>query len=286
MVVKRRVFFPFVIGVMLSGLIWMTPYRAGADDAANNFLTAVAVPSVEYDNNTNIKEKDFIWSYNDRDFAWHVEVPSALLVWDGNFQKQIKGYYSCKYAYQQKLLYHRGDDILRKAIDSCQDDVPDYTAWMKEPGNQAYTSYLAKDLDLTAKTCGYDRYETADFILSFVGAAIPYKLADLPTFPGQTLMAGSDCEGKSILYASVLKKLGYQVCFLVFDPAKANSKQGHVAVGIVFSKDELPQNGNSKVYFSNDGGKTRYYFAETTEKDWHVGNIEKQGDQAHLVVVK
>ena len=283
----KKLFFRFAIACMLSGFLLATPNPAIAyGDIVTSSQTVVTVPSLAYDASIKVETKAFVWSYGDENFTWQVAVPSDLLAWDKTFQANIKNYYSCDYAYQQSILYRRADNILREAIDSCRSDVPDYSAWMNEPVNQAYVSFLARDLNLAAKVCQYNRYETADFILSFVGSSIPYKLSDLPMFPAATLVNNSDCEGKSILYASILQQLGYKVCFVVFDPDKANNKEGHVAVGVAFNQDELPQDGNQRSYFSSDDGKTKYYFAETTEKDWHVGQIEKQGDKAHIVEVK
>jgi hypothetical protein len=102
-----------------------------------------------------------------------------------------------------------------------------------------------------------------DFILSFVGSAIPYVETDVAELPAQTLIDSGDCKDKSILYASILKSLGYKVVLLSYPIAE------HEAVGVTLDDSQLPQ-GSSLSYYLYNG--TKYYFAETTTPNWTLGD--------------
>jgi len=146
-------------------------------------------------------------------------------------------------------------------------------AWTTEPTNVAYVGQLASALDTAAKSSGYDYFHEAEFILSFVGMAIPYKITDFPELPAQTLFDSGDCAGKSILYASLLKSLGYKVALFGF-PAADTTTAGHEAVGVAFTDNQMTQTAvfptsTPLSYYPQNG--ENYYFAETTEPGWLLG---------------
>jgi hypothetical protein len=115
-------------------------------------------------------------------------------------------------------------------------------------------------------SAGYNYFHEAEFILSFIGSAIPYNITAYPELPAQTLIDTGDCKDKSILYASILKSLGYKVALLNFKDVSGTA--GHEAVGVVFDDSQVPQ-GRALYYFQHNGSK--YYFAETTASGWTIG---------------
>ena len=74
--------------------------------------------------------------------------------------------------------------------------------------------------------------------------------------------AGRD---KSILLAGLLKSLGYKTALLYF--SGASGSQGHIAVGVVFSDSQVP-NENLSYYLYNSN---KYYFAETYGSNLQLG---------------
>jgi hypothetical protein len=63
--------------------------------------------------------------------------------------------------------------------------------------------------------------------------------------------------------------LGYGVVLLQFPDVVGDT--GHMAVGVALNDSQLPQ-GRSLYYYLYNG--TKYYYAETTEPNWTVGNDE------------
>lgn len=241
-----------------------------------NNLSEIEVPSLIY-SNIQTESKDFEWTCGGKTFKWHVEVPEELVNWDRQVNNITQQFYSSDELGQESILNsdsNISDLILSDSVDENSDLIP----WTNETSNSQWVGYLAQDLDASARSAGYDYFHEADYILSFIGSAIPYTPTACPELPAQTLVDSGDCKDKSILYASILKSLGYKVALLAFSPP-AGQSVGHMAVGIVFSDNQIPLNGNIS-YYSDDGKK--YYFAETTASNWHVGQIsdqqmEKQG---------
>ena len=96
---------------------------------------------------------------------------------------------------------------------------------------------------------------------------------EYPKYPIETLYEGDgDCEDSSILLASILESLGYDV-LLVYYP-------GHVAIAV---KDNGSFEGT---YYSYKGKK--YYYVETTSMGWKIGEIpdEYLGEDAIVVPIE
>ena len=100
-----------------------------------------------------------------------------------------------------------------------------------------YLQKIAKDLRSMARSEGYDTYDTANLVLAFV-QSLPYVPDDVstpydefPKFPLETIVeGGGDCEDTSILYATLMKILGYDVALVAYP--------GHMMVA-VHTKDCL-----------------------------------------------
>jgi hypothetical protein len=241
-----------------------------------NNLSEITVPSLAY-SNIQTENKDFEWTYGENTFKWHVEVPAELINWDRQVNNITQQFYSSNGLGQEQILNYESnisDLILSDSVNENSNLIP----WTNETINSQWVGYLAQDLDASARSAGYDYFHEADYILSFIGSAIPYTVTAYPELPAQTLVDSGDCKDKSILYASILKSLGYKVALLAFSPP-AGQFTGHMAVGIVFNDNQIPLYDKAS-YYSYDGVK--YYFAETTASNWHVGQIsdqemEKQG---------
>jgi len=121
---------------------------------------------------------------------------------------------------------------------------------------------IASGLKNEAKQKGFGEYDTANYILAFVQSISYHKdneltpYADYWKFPIETLAEGwGDCEDASILYAALMKAVGYDVILLSFPD--------HMAVGVALSK------AISGVYVLYNG--KRYFYAETTNPGWLIG---------------
>lgn len=139
---------------------------------------------------------------------------------------------------------------------------------------------LATGLAEAADRKGYNYYERAEFALAFVQSQ-PYEfdinsigVSEYPKYPLETLVDGEgDCEDSSILYAGILREMGYDVRLLLL------SDPGHAAVG-VWGHDNYPGTPYTK-----DG--RQYYFCETTGEGWEFGDIPPScsGKSAYLYSV-
>ena len=139
---------------------------------------------------------------------------------------------------------------------------------------------IANGLKEAARKRGYDYYETADFILAFV-QSLPYVPDDVstpydefPKFPFETLVeGGGDCEDTSILYATLMKILGYDVVLIELPE--------HMMVGVA-ARGKVPR----LKYYYVDAFGTRYLPAETTGEGWRVGDAPEEFLKVSLKVFK
>lgn len=107
---------------------------------------------------------------------------------------------------------------------------------------------------------GFGSYREVSVVLSFVQSAITYEAEEIeyPKYPIETLVDGSgDCEDYSILAASILKCMDYEVALIILED--------HVALGIGGATD-LP----GAFIEHND---RRYFYCEMTAKGWRIGDI-------------
>jgi len=108
-------------------------------------------------------------------------------------------------------------------------------------------------------------------VLAFV-QHIPYSFdeesmgqEDYFRYPIETLYdVTGDCEDTSILAASLLKVLGYEVVMLLIPPRQEES--GHVAVGVA-ATEGFPLELRSRL------ASQRYLYCETTAEGWQVGEV-------------
>lgn len=106
----------------------------------------------------------------------------------------------------------------------------------------------------------YGTYEEVSFVLSFVQQALKYEQdeGEYPRYPVESLVDGiGDCEDYSILGASILKLMGYEVALLLLP--------GHAALGVAGAED-IP--GVSVEYQDN-----KYFYCEMTAAGWQIGEL-------------
>ena len=112
-----------------------------------------------------------------------------------------------------------------------------------------------------------------NFVLAFV-QAIPYKKDETTGYdreyykhPIETLTEGvGDCEDTSMLFASILSGLGFKSALLDLPGSALLDLPGHLAVGV---------KGNFQGYFV-PYGIDKYYYCETTNPGWKLGNMPKE----------
>ena len=140
----------------------------------------------------------------------------------------------------------------------------DYSIYVTQPGDDAFIETLGVELRGIASEKGFSTTETANFVTSFV-QSLAYLLEDeeYPKYPLETLVdKGGDCEDSSILVASILRSLRYDVVLVNF-PASGNNA-GHMGVGVV--------GDFTGVYYPYEG--KRYFYLETTNEGWKAGSID------------
>lgn len=236
------------------------------------------VPSQKVVAGTASESEDYKWSYGGMDYTWHVELPETLLSFSQTQAAQVEKYGQQTTGEAQQSIMTSSTSQLQSMIQECQSGSPygDYASWTTEPQNTGYIKQLATDLDMKAKTLGYGYFHEAEFIQSFVGGAIPYKVNSVftPQLPVQTLFNGGVCTDKSILYASLLEVLGYKVALFCFpDVVWDGQHMRHEAVGVAFTDQQFTQTAkfpesNPCTFYTKNG--LNYYFAETTA-GWMLG---------------
>jgi len=236
--------------------------------------TLTVVAPVLYTSTTVTQSKTFVWNYGKTNYSWRIEVPTSLLQADRTKSAYITKFFNAD-GNTQDQMFAVSSPLMKTMLQENYTTAPngEYLAWTKEPNNVYYVKKLALSLNATAKKLGYDYFHEAEFILTFVGTAVPYKVTYVPELPAQTLWDRGDCKDKTILYASLLEALGYKVAFLAF-PADIYTTAGHEAVGVAFTNQQMTQRAqfseNSACsYYPKNGLK--YYFAETTTHGWLLG---------------
>ncbi|MGB9805128.1 MAG: hypothetical protein ACPLUI_15100, partial [Desulfofundulus sp.] len=137
--------------------------------------------------------------------------------------------------------------------------------WVTEKYNYGFLSGVADQLKGSLPSM--DRYHLAQVVLAMVQNR-GYHVVNPPQLPVQTLVEGGDCDALSVLYAALLKNMGYDVALFYYRPGVLDPRMGHMLAGVALNDNELPQDG--KYEYVQYGGK-KYYFAETTSVGWTIG---------------
>lgn len=145
-----------------------------------------------------------------------------------------------------------------------------YSVYVTHPSDDEYIRSLTDEIEQIARQERFSDLQKAEFVIAFV-QHLPYTVDSVttpydeyPRYPVETLVDyGGDCEDTSILLASLLNSLSYEVVLIIFPETSA--MVGHIGVGILYSE------GIVGAYFEVDG--QRYYYIETTNPGWRIGNI-------------
>jgi hypothetical protein len=129
--------------------------------------------------------------------------------------------------------------------------------------------------ELINESCVLGEEDVADSVLNFVQdkgnftACLHYisEGQEYPKYPIETLTeGGGDCDDHAILYASLMKALGFQVALIV------SYEAGHMWCGVHLSSAPA-FNSQGPTYWYVDYQSVRYYMAETTSWGWRVGDL-------------
>jgi len=156
---------------------------------------------------------------------------------------------------------------------NAQQRVSQPSEWVREYVVGGFSIELrAVVFELLKARIGYRTYREVEFVLEFVRNVIRYEAdpdGEYPRYPLESLVDGiGDCEDYSILSASLLKGMDYDVALLILP--------GHAALGIAGS-DDLP--GSYVTY-----GGVRYYYCEMTATGWSIGKIPPEYEGASIDV--
>lgn len=135
---------------------------------------------------------------------------------------------------------------------------------------------------LKSKSTSMTKLQRAQFVLAFVQQCIDYQYdsdfcykSDYWKYPYETLFdQRGDCEDSTILYAALMKSMGYDSAMLLY-VGEEYVGRGHAAAGVVI--DSVP-GGSYYTYESKN-----YYYCETTGTGWMVG--QKVGGYSTAYVI-
>jgi hypothetical protein len=139
-----------------------------------------------------------------------------------------------------------------------------------------YIRSLANALTEAANGQGYDYYEKVDYVLAFVQGHYLFdnytsNYDEYPKFPIETLVeGGGDCEDSSILFATIMKIMGYDVILI--------NPPGHMAAAVLGAKGI---SGWWYVQYNNN----EYYICETTGTGWTMGDCPPSYQHQTLTIV-
>ncbi|MCQ2069628.1 MAG: InlB B-repeat-containing protein [archaeon] len=127
--------------------------------------------------------------------------------------------------------------------------------------------------------------QRADFVLDFVQQCVTYELdedychgVEYWKYPYETLFDGrGDCEDSAILYCALMKSMGYDTALLLF-VGEEYVDAGHAAASVAL------ENVPGGTYYENGGKK--YYYCETTNDDFGVGESPEGYDSAEMLIVR
>lgn len=153
-----------------------------------------------------------------------------------------------------------------------------YDEYVLNPEDDLWMKNLADLFTEEAEAKGwYEPYYIISFVLSFV-QSMPYTSDDVttgydeyPRYPVETIVKGGDCEDTSILFASIVREMGYGAALLLLD------EDGHMAAGVLISQyliDNWDANYPYELtYYTDTASGKKYAYCETTERGWELGEM-------------
>ncbi len=149
----------------------------------------------------------------------------------------------------------------------------DYRGYLLHPVDDQYIEALVYEFNLIQVNEGLSEENKTDLVISFIQSmeyvldADSKGLTEYPRFPVETLVdGGGDCEDTSILMASLLDCMGYNVSLILMPD--------HLAVGV-----EVNATGVHWVY-----DNVTYYYLETTATGWEEGEVPPEHDPEEATI--
>ncbi|MGA3060849.1 MAG: hypothetical protein ABSD92_10820 [Candidatus Bathyarchaeia archaeon] len=185
---------------------------------------------------------DFAWDYGGNHWDWNLSIPVTL--------------YNAYIAVPDSVRTQYG--------------LADFGFFTTTQDN--YMQSLADKLNETATQLGYSSSDKVNFVLSFV-QSIPYKTdnestiyQDYPRFPVETLVDDvGDCKSHSILFATLMLSLNYDIVFI--------NPPDHLAVGV--QQNNLQSTPLQQLTYWTYNDKD-YYYCETTGAGFTIGVLPQQ----------
>lgn len=141
----------------------------------------------------------------------------------------------------------------------------DYRGYVLHPYDDAYVEVLVREFVVFQVEEGLTDEERLSLMISFVQnmeyISDPSSAGqgEYPKYPAETLVdGGGDCEDTSILMASLLESMGYNVSLLLLP--------NHMAVGVEVNATGVHWTVNN----------VTYYYLETTTEGWEIGEVPKE----------
>ena len=253
---KLLIIIPIIIVVIISGAFFLkysgffSSYTFKRhNDEGNTISFKTSAPEIQFDENKTVT---YNWNYDSKDWSYTLEIPES--------------YYD---EYKNSSRSYPG--------------VKKYTQLVTDDTDDEWLNTITQSFIKIGKKQGYSDSEIVQLIVSFV-QNIEYQedkeytgKDEYPKYPCETLYdKGGDCEDSSILLASLLQEMGYDVS--LFDIAYRDEDIGHMSVGI---------KGTSKMdgkYYNL--AKDKYYYIETTAAGWDIGDMPDEYANAIVAVLK
>ncbi|MBE0480372.1 MAG: hypothetical protein IBX68_05275 [Dehalococcoidia bacterium] len=147
-----------------------------------------------------------------------------------------------------------------------------YSEFVLNPDDDEWLNRLAGRFSQIADDHNWGEWQTIGFVLSFV-QSMPYTsdkvttgYDNYPRYPVETIVdGGGDCEDTSILFASIVRGMGYGVVLLHL------TQDAHMAAGVAISQAIVDGwNLHYPLTYYRDGDRL-YAFCETTGTGWKLG---------------
>jgi hypothetical protein len=195
-------------------------------------------------------DKTYKWNYKDKYFEFTIEIP--IETYQNNLNSDI-------------------NRIPQENIFSVKNSMKAFVT-----PNDIIIEEIAKKLNDFSQENNYDYVTKANFALRFVQKIISYEddektkgCLEYWRLPIETLVEQKgDCEDTSVLFASIMKNMGYDVALLYYVWDEGDEKVGHLAVGVHLIGDH----GD----FEKDNSGKKYYYCETTTLTYYLGEIPNQ----------
>ncbi|HEY3422773.1 MAG TPA: hypothetical protein VGK13_06400 [Methanocellaceae archaeon] len=214
------------------------PMATAAPTAAITAVHATDTPSVTAASDTSeMLQRNFTWVY--KDVEWH---------YNAKVSENIYAFYRNK----------------------PHDWTTNYANYALSGQDRPFLQEMANQFKKVGADNGFSQYDDAMIVAIFV-QSLPYTddltttgQAEYPRYPLETIVDnGGDCEDKAILASALLHEMGYDVVLLKFPD--------HMAVGVDLPAGVSLPNNEPPMYYDYHG--KRYYYLETSDTTWDIGQI-------------